>query len=96
MYIPQRPSAHPGNPMDLYNLVKKYSSQKDKKNIGNPIDIGMRWNLAESHFQEKWSNLSGGEMQRCALAIALCFNPEVLLLDGKGVKGSKKRENDIW
>ncbi|KAI9312901.1 P-loop containing nucleoside triphosphate hydrolase protein [Dichotomocladium elegans] len=81
MYIPQRPSAHPGCPMDLYNLTKKYKSQKSKQDIGNPVEIGMRWNLSESHFSEKWSNLSGGEMQRCVLAIALCFHPDILLLD---------------
>ncbi|KAI7854948.1 P-loop containing nucleoside triphosphate hydrolase protein, partial [Circinella umbellata] len=81
MYIPQRPTAHPGSPLDLFNIVKRFSSQKVKKDIGDPIQIGMQWNLSESHFTEKWSNLSGGEMQRCALAIAICFKPDVLLLD---------------
>ena len=85
MYIPQRPTAHPGCPLDLFNIVKKYSSQKAKEHVGDPVRIGLNWNLSESHFTEKWSNLSGGEMQRCALAIALCFNPDVLLLDGKSL-----------
>lgn len=30
MYVPQRPAIHPGTPMDLFNMAKKYVSQKDK------------------------------------------------------------------
>lgn len=37
--------------------------------------------MSENHFNEKWSNLSGGEIQRAALAIAVALNPDILLLD---------------
>lgn len=30
MYVPQRPAIHPGTPMDLFNMAKKYGSQKGK------------------------------------------------------------------
>ncbi|CEG76012.1 hypothetical protein RMATCC62417_10973 [Rhizopus microsporus] len=80
MYVPQRPSVHPGTPLDFFKIVSNYASQKNKK-IDDPVKIGSEWNLSESHFNEKWSNLSGGEMQRVALAIAVALNPDILLLD---------------
>lgn len=84
MYVPQRPAVHPGTPLDLFRMVTKYASQKNKQ-FGNPVEIGVQWNLSESHFNENWSNLSGGEMQRAALAVAVALNPDILLLDGKSL-----------
>ncbi|KAI8885854.1 P-loop containing nucleoside triphosphate hydrolase protein [Backusella circina FSU 941] len=80
LYVPQRPSVHPGTPLDFFNMVRKYASQKDRQ-VDDPVKIGNEWNLSEAHFTEKWSNLSGGEIQRAALAIAVSLRPDVLLLD---------------
>ncbi|KAI8070619.1 P-loop containing nucleoside triphosphate hydrolase protein [Gilbertella persicaria] len=80
MYVPQRPAVHPGTPLDFFDIVKKFASHKNRE-LGDPVKIGSEWQLSESHFREKWGNLSGGETQRCALAIALALNPDILLLD---------------
>lgn len=36
MYVPQRPAVHPGTPMDFFNMVKKYASQKSKT-VDDPV-----------------------------------------------------------
>lgn len=36
MYVPQRPSVHPGTPLDFFQMVCKYASQKNK-HIDNPV-----------------------------------------------------------
>lgn len=36
MYVPQRPSVHPGTPMDFFKMVKNFASQKNKE-LGDPV-----------------------------------------------------------
>lgn len=38
MYVPQRPAIHPGTPMDLFNMAKKYASQKGKY-FDDPVSL---------------------------------------------------------
>ncbi|KAI8077746.1 P-loop containing nucleoside triphosphate hydrolase protein, partial [Halteromyces radiatus] len=81
MYVPQTPVDHPGTPNDLFQKVCSFSSLKKRSDFDDPIEIARQWDLSDDHFAENWSNLSGGEMQRCTLAIALALNPDILLLD---------------
>jgi ABC-type iron transport system FetAB ATPase subunit len=36
LYVPQRPSVHPGTPLDFYNMVRKYASQKNRQ-VDDPV-----------------------------------------------------------
>ncbi|KAH8106852.1 P-loop containing nucleoside triphosphate hydrolase protein [Cristinia sonorae] len=94
LYVPQRPSLLPGTPRDFINTVLSFKSL-DPKNKGNehnptgpfdpytePIAIGKEWGVDEELWDRTWTNLSGGEAQRIALAIAVGIrSADILLLD---------------
>lgn len=95
LYVPQRPSLLPGTPRDFVYSVSElkshraYKSEKPEK--GAPLHVFKRatevagqWGVEMDLWERDWSNLSGGEAQRIALAVALALDTaEVLLLDGK-------------
>jgi len=71
--------------------VTELKSHKDYRNdksaphvvLRKAKDIGGRWGVDEQLWDRDWSNLSGGEAQRIALAVALAIDTaEILLLDG--------------
>ncbi|KXN89251.1 Phosphate import ATP-binding protein PstB 1 [Leucoagaricus sp. SymC.cos] len=93
LYVPQRPSLLPGSPRDFLHSVSElkshraYRDEKSDKTTPHGVfqkakEIGGRWGVDEYLWEREWSNLSGGEAQRIALAVALAFDTaEVLLLD---------------
>ncbi|OZJ03364.1 hypothetical protein BZG36_02980 [Bifiguratus adelaidae] len=81
-YIPQRPPAMPGTPLEFLDRVKQLKAQAARvTQFDDPIKIGLEWNLSEHLWYEEWSTLSGGEMQRMQLALGLSLKPDVVLLD---------------
>ncbi|KZT68157.1 P-loop containing nucleoside triphosphate hydrolase protein [Daedalea quercina L-15889] len=93
LYVPQRASLLPGTPRDFMNVVTSFGSY-NKNNEGKltkgkappiapeTIELADSWGIDEELWDRTWSNLSGGEMQRMALAIAVGMkSAEILLLD---------------
>ena len=45
------------------------------------MEIASNWSMKEETFDKPWSQLSEGEAQRAALAVAISLEPSILLLD---------------
>ncbi|KAJ3562374.1 hypothetical protein NP233_g9617 [Leucocoprinus birnbaumii] len=85
LYVPQRPSLLPGTPRDFLHSVSELKSHTDYRNekaekgaphkvLWRAKDIGGGWGVDDELWERDWSNLSGGEAQRIALAIALALD----------------------
>ncbi|KAJ3827963.1 P-loop containing nucleoside triphosphate hydrolase protein [Lentinula raphanica] len=92
-YVPQRPPLLPGTPRDFLATATSFKARKRAKghskdtvpphdDFEHCLKIARSWGIDSQLWDRDWSNLSGGETQRIALAIGIGLDTaEVLLLD---------------
>ena len=87
--MPQKPSLLPGTPQDFLNTTASFGSRRYAKlnntnSLRGPVEVAQAWGIEPELWDRTWGNLSGGEAQRIALAMAIGLDSaEVILLDGK-------------
>lgn len=85
-YVPQSLAVEPGTPLSVADLVQACTSKKpawlgqNKKDKENIKEILSSTN-AQGLLEKKVGDLSGGELQRVMLALAIHPLPDILLLD---------------
>lgn len=98
-YVPQTLNLEPNAPMDVYDLIAsfRYSYPVFRKNkrIQQEIMEALKEFEADHLIDQPVGKLSGGELQRVLLSMAVMDNPDLLLLD-EPVSGIDKNGMDLF
>lgn len=85
-YVPQSVNIEKHTPVSVYDLIASYQSRfpvflHKRKGLYQKIKEGLRLFGADSFIDKQVCNLSGGELQRVLLSLAVMDEPNLLLLD---------------
>lgn len=85
-YVPQNINIEKHTPVSVYDLVACYQSQfpvflHKRKKLYDAVKESLRLFEADSLIDKQVCNLSGGELQRVLLSLAVMDGPNLLLLD---------------
>lgn len=85
-YVPQKLNIEKGTPISVYDLIASYQSTSPvfwskKRKLYEEIKEVLRVFEAEELIDKQVCNLSGGQLQRVLLSMALMDEPKLLLLD---------------
>ena len=98
-YVPQTLNLEANAPMDVYDLIASYCYRYPvfllKKKIYEEIREALQVFDAEDLIDRQVGKLSGGELQRVLLSMAVMDNPDLLLLD-EPVSGIDKNGMDLF
>lgn len=92
MYVHQQRVSYPGTPLQLFERVQGFTSQKARAGAPGPANTGPgsaadlarlveQMGLEQGVLSQQWTQLSGGQAQRVSLALSIALRPQVLLVD---------------
>ena len=85
-YVPQSINIEKNNPVTVYDLIASYQSRVPaflwkKKSLYKEIEKALEVFEAKDFIDQQVCNLSGGQLQRVLLSMAIMDEPNLLLLD---------------
>lgn len=98
-YVPQSLNLEQNTPMDVYDLITSYRYDFPvflrKRSIYEEIREALQEFEADHLIDQPVSSLSGGELQRVLLSLAVMDHPNLLLLD-EPLSGIDKKGMDLF
>lgn len=99
-YVPQSLNVEKGTPVSVYDFMAAYMSKmpvffKRRARLVKQIQQALSVFGAEDCIDKQLGNLSGGQLQRTLLSLAIMNHPNLLLLD-EPVSGMDKNGMDIF